>query len=81
MFQGLIDLQWWGYVLATLALTHITIASVTIYLHRQQAHRALDLHPVASHFFRFFTTDTPALLMGTSLAPASFAALSIFTAI
>ena len=54
MFQGLIDLQWWGYVLATLALTHITIASVTIYLHRQQAHRALDLHPVASHFFRFW---------------------------
>lgn len=48
------DLPWWGYVLVTLALTHITIASVTIYLHRHQAHRALDLHPVASHFFRFW---------------------------
>jgi stearoyl-CoA desaturase (delta-9 desaturase) len=59
--NGLIDLPWWGYVLVTLALTHITIASVTIFLHRAQAHRALDLHPVASHFFRFwlwFTTAT-----------------------
>ena len=54
MFAGLIDLQWWGYVLVTLGLTHITIASVTIFLHRHQAHRALDLHPLASHFFRFW---------------------------
>jgi stearoyl-CoA desaturase (delta-9 desaturase) len=54
MYTGLIDLPWWGYVLATLALTHITIAAVTIYLHRHQAHRALDLHPIPSHFFRFW---------------------------
>lgn len=52
--MGLIDLPWWGYVLVTLTLTHITIAAVTIYLHRCQAHRALDLHPVMSHFFRFW---------------------------
>jgi stearoyl-CoA desaturase (delta-9 desaturase) len=52
--NGLLDLPWWGYVLAALALTHITIASVTIFLHRAQAHRALDLHPVTSHFFRFW---------------------------
>lgn len=52
--MGLIDLPWWGYVLVTLVLTHITIAAVTIYLHRCQAHRALDLHPVVSHFFRFW---------------------------
>jgi stearoyl-CoA desaturase (delta-9 desaturase) len=61
MFSGLIDLPWWGYVLTALALTHITIASVTIYLHRHQAHLALDLHPIASHFFRFWlwlTTGT-----------------------
>ncbi len=59
--NGLIDLPWWGYVVVTLALTHVTIASVTIFLHRAQAHRALDLHPMASHFFRFwlwFTTAT-----------------------
>ena len=52
--NGLIDLPWWGYVAVTLALTHVTIASVTIFLHRAQAHRALDLHPIASHFFRFW---------------------------
>ncbi|GAB4468538.1 MAG: acyl-CoA desaturase [Burkholderiaceae bacterium] len=51
---GLLGLNWWQLVLATLALTHVTIASVTIFLHRSQAHRALDLHPIASHFFRFW---------------------------
>ncbi|MEO8343104.1 MAG: fatty acid desaturase [Gallionella sp.] len=54
MFSGFFDLPWWGYVLTALALTHITIASVTIFLHRHQAHRALELHPIASHFFRFW---------------------------
>ena len=54
MFEGLIALPWWGYVVVTLVFTHITIASVTIFLHRHQAHRALDLHPVVSHFFRFW---------------------------
>ena len=48
------DLPWWGYVMVTLGLTHVAIASVTIFLHRHQAHRALDLHPAASHFFRFW---------------------------
>jgi len=52
--NGLIQMPWWGYVLVTLALTHITIAGVTIYLHRHSAHRALDLHPVVGHFFRFW---------------------------
>jgi stearoyl-CoA desaturase (delta-9 desaturase) len=47
-------MPWWGYVVVTLVLTHITIASVTIFLHRSQAHRGLDLHPVISHFFRFW---------------------------
>ena len=54
LFSGVFDLPWWGYVLAALALTHVTIASVTIFLHRCQAHRALELHPIASHFFRFW---------------------------
>lgn len=47
-------LPWYGYVLAALAFTHITIAGVTIYLHRHQAHRALELHAIPSHFFRFW---------------------------
>ena len=51
---GLIDLPWWGYVVVTLVLTHITIAAVTIYLHRHQAHRALELGPLPSHFFRLW---------------------------
>lgn len=54
MHTGLIDLSLWGYVIVVLVLTHITIASVTIYLHRHQAHRALELHPAISHFFRFW---------------------------
>jgi len=54
LLNGVVDFPWWGYVLAALALTHVTIASVTIYLHRCQAHRAVDLHPIASHFFRFW---------------------------
>ncbi len=62
MLDGLIALPWWGYVLATLALTHITIASVTIFLHRHQAHRALDLHPVVSHFFRFWLWLTTGMI-------------------
>jgi stearoyl-CoA desaturase (Delta-9 desaturase) len=52
--SGLIELPIWGYILVTLVMTHITIAGVTIYLHRNQAHRALDLHPIVSHFFRFW---------------------------
>ncbi len=51
---GLVDLPWWGYLAIALVLTHTTIASVTIYLHRHQTHRALDLHPAISHFFRFW---------------------------
>jgi len=54
MLDGLIVLPWWGYFVVALVFTHITIASVTIYLHRHQAHRALDLHPLVSHFFRFW---------------------------
>lgn len=54
MVTGVFDLPWWGYVVYTLVVTHITIAGVTIYLHRHQAHRALDLHPLPSHFFRFW---------------------------
>src|SRR6267378_2354606 len=51
---GLINLPWWGYVVVALVFTHITIASVTIYLHRHSAHRALDLHPAVAHFFRLW---------------------------
>jgi stearoyl-CoA desaturase (Delta-9 desaturase) len=57
--HGLWDLAWWQIVLYALLTTHITIASVTIYLHRHQAHRAMDLHWLPAHFFRLW------LWMGT----------------
>ena len=60
--HGLTPLPWWGYVVVALVLTHITIASVTIFLHRSQAHRGLDLHPVASHFFRFWLWMTTGMV-------------------
>ncbi len=52
--NGLWQLSAWQMVVFTLVVTHITMISVTIFLHRHQAHRALDLHPIASHFFRFW---------------------------
>jgi stearoyl-CoA desaturase (delta-9 desaturase) len=52
--HSLLDLNWWQLLLVTLGLTHITIAAVTIFLHRAQAHRAVDLGSVPSHFFRFW---------------------------
>jgi len=52
--HGLLAASWWQIVLYTLVTTHITIASVTIYLHRHQAHRAMDLHALPAHFFRFW---------------------------
>lgn len=52
--HGLSGLVWWQVLLVALVLTHITIVSVTLYLHRCQAHRALELHPLVSHFFRFW---------------------------
>ncbi|MCW8408655.1 transposase [Legionella sp. PATHC035] len=54
MVFGYLNLSFWGYVIATLIFTQITIAAVTIYLHRNQTHRALTLHPIISHFFRFW---------------------------
>ena len=49
-YAGLYSIPWWGYLLVGFVMTHITIVSVTLFLHRYQAHRALDLHPAVSHF-------------------------------
>ncbi|KND58578.1 Fatty acid desaturase Delta-9 fatty acid desaturase [Candidatus Paraburkholderia schumanniana] len=62
--NGLLNFSWWQILLFTFAMTHVTIAGVTIYLHRCQAHRTLDLHPVASHFFRFWLWMTTGMLTG-----------------
>jgi stearoyl-CoA desaturase (Delta-9 desaturase) len=52
--NGALAAAWWQVLLATLVMTHITIAGVTIFLHRAQAHRALDLHALPAHFFRLW---------------------------
>jgi len=62
MINGLLDLSWWQLVLVVLVLTHVTIVSVTVYLHRCQAHRALELHPVLGHFFRFWLWMTTGMI-------------------
>lgn len=62
LLNGLLDLSVVGTIVAALILTHITIASVTIFLHRHQAHRALDLHPAVSHFFRFWLWLTTGMI-------------------
>jgi stearoyl-CoA desaturase (Delta-9 desaturase) len=69
MIEGLIALPWWGYIVVALVFTHITIAGVTIFLHRHQAHRALDLHPAVSHFFRFW------LWLSTGMVTKEWAAI------
>ncbi|MBI2382393.1 MAG: fatty acid desaturase [Gammaproteobacteria bacterium] len=66
---GLLDLSLGGYVLATFILTQITIAGVTLYLHRSQAHRGVDFHPVLAHFFRFW------LWLTTSMSTRGWAAV------
>ncbi|MBF5003765.1 DesA family fatty acid desaturase [Diaphorobacter caeni] len=67
--HGVWDLAWWQIVLYTLLTTHITIAAVTIFLHRSQAHRSLDLGAVPSHFFRFW------LWVGTGMQTKEWVAI------
>ncbi|WP_322056808.1 acyl-CoA desaturase [Paraburkholderia sp. J63] len=62
--HGMLHFSWWQILLFVAVVTHITIIGVTVYLHRCQAHRALDLHPVASHFFRFWLWMTTGMLTG-----------------
>jgi stearoyl-CoA desaturase (delta-9 desaturase) len=60
--HGYLNWAWWQILVFTLLATHITIAGVTIFLHRCQAHRALDLHPIMSHFFRFWLWLTTGMI-------------------
>lgn len=69
MANDLWDLSWWQLLLYALFTTHITIAAVTIFLHRSQAHRSLDLGPIPSHFFRFW------LWLGTGMVTKEWVAI------
>ncbi len=51
---GVLNLSFWGYLLITIVMLQTTIAGVTLYLHRDQTHRSVDLHPIVRHFFRFW---------------------------
>jgi stearoyl-CoA desaturase (Delta-9 desaturase) len=53
-FYGLANLSPLGYVLVTLLFLHVTLQAVTLYYHRDQAHRSVDLHPAVRHFCRFW---------------------------
>ena len=59
---GIAQASWWEIVLYTLVMTHITIVGVTLYLHRSQAHRGVDLHPAVAHFFRFWLWMTTGMV-------------------
>ncbi|MDF1483602.1 fatty acid desaturase [Ramlibacter sp. H39-3-26] len=67
--HGLLNLSWWEIVLYTLVTTHVTIAGVTIFLHRTQTHRAMELGPIPSHFFRFW------LWLGTGMVTKEWVAI------
>ncbi|MEM7765595.1 MAG: fatty acid desaturase [Pseudomonadota bacterium] len=62
LYGGLLDLGPWGYVLASFIMLQISMMAVTLYLHRDQAHRSLDLHPALRHFFRFWIWCTSGML-------------------
>ncbi len=60
--RGFLNFSWWQLLIYALTVTHITIAGVTVFLHRCQAHRALDLHAIPSHFFRFWLWMTTGMV-------------------
>lgn len=59
---GLLNLPIWAYVVVTLVMTHFTVVAVTLYLHRDQTHRGIDLHPAVQHVFRFWLWLTTAMI-------------------
>ncbi|HOB03135.1 MAG TPA: fatty acid desaturase [Casimicrobium huifangae] len=59
---GLLQSGWLGLLIYFLVVTQLTIFSVTLYLHRSQAHRGVDFHPVLAHFFRFWTWLTTSMI-------------------
>lgn len=62
LYSGVLDLGPWGYVIASLIMLQISMMAVTLYLHRDQAHRSLELHPALRHFFRFWIWCTSGML-------------------
>lgn len=67
--SGLFPMPWWGYIVVLMVFTQATIFGVTLYLHRCQAHRALEMHPILSHFFRLW------LWLSTGMVTKEWAAI------
>ena len=59
---GLLQFSWWGMLAYLLVVTQVTIFTVTLYLHRSQAHRGVDFHPLLAHFFRFWSWLTTSMI-------------------
>lgn len=59
---GLTGSPWWAVLLYFIVVMQLTIFSVTLYLHRSQAHRAVEFHPLLAHFFRFWAWLTTAMV-------------------
>ncbi|HEX3122841.1 MAG TPA: fatty acid desaturase, partial [Rhodanobacteraceae bacterium] len=53
--HGFSHASWLAKGVYFLIVTQLTIFSVTLYLHRSQAHRGVDFHPALAHFFRFWS--------------------------
>ena len=52
----------WSYVVVGFLMVQVTMMAVTLYLHRDAAHRGVDLHPVLRHFFRFWIWATSGMI-------------------
>jgi len=60
--NGLTHMSWVSMLVYMLVVTQLTIFTVTLYLHRCQTHRGIDLHPVVQHFFRFWNWLTTGMV-------------------
>jgi stearoyl-CoA desaturase (delta-9 desaturase) len=54
VLYGAVRLPFWGYAAFTFVMVQLMLLGVTLYLHRDQSHGGLMLHPVLRHFFRFW---------------------------
>ena len=62
MHKGVLNLSFWGYVTVAFVMVQISMMSVTLYLHRDQSHRAIELHPALRHFFRLWVWMTSGMV-------------------
>ncbi len=59
---GVVHASWPTLLVYFIVVTQLTIFSVTLYLHRSQAHRGVDFHPLVAHVFRFWSWLSTAMV-------------------